>query len=36
MPSLEDIPLGRLFTLIVLTEVAVILALYWFGHHFAA
>ena len=33
--SIEKIPLGRLFTLIVLTEIAVMVALYWFGRHFA-
>jgi len=32
---IERIPLRLLFTLIVLTEIAVILALYWFGRHFA-
>jgi hypothetical protein len=28
-------PLGRLFLLIVLTEIATLLALYWFGRHFS-
>jgi hypothetical protein len=35
MPSVGKIPLRRLFILIVLTETAVIVALYWFGRHFA-
>jgi hypothetical protein len=34
MISLDRIPLKRLFALIVLTEVATLVALYWFGKHF--
>jgi hypothetical protein len=34
-PSSPEAGLPRLFLLIVLTEVAVIAVLYWFGAHFA-